>query len=296
MYRCKFYLLLLLFIPVLCMGCGQKPPSPAAKAGRPGAGHQVQVMVSILPQASFVEAIGGDCVQVRVMIPPGASPATYEPTPSQLKNLSQAGLYVQIGHIPFEKLWIDKIRQSNKNMKIVDSARGIQIINNDPHIWLSPKLVKKQAEHIYQALASADPVNREYYARNKDRFIRELEELDDEICGIFSGLKAGPENRKFMVFHPSWGYFARDYGLEQIAIEVDGKEPSAENMARIVEEARAAGIGVVFASPQFSLRTAEVIAKEIGGRVVLADPLARDGMDAMRAMARDLVQASGDAS
>lgn len=286
MKRYMLYIVLSVFISVLCAGCGQAVKTQSTEAGRPGGSDIIQVAVSILPQADFVEKIGKDRVQVSVMIPPGASPATYEPTPAQLKNLSRAELYIRIGHVPFEKTWMDRLRSANKDMKIVDSSRGIEIVGKDPHIWLSPNLVKKQAEHIYTGLAEIDPENKEYYTKNKDRFIQELEELDREIRDTLSGTSS----KKFMVFHPAWGYFARDYGLEQIPIEIEGKEPSAGDIVKLVEKAKANGIKVIFASPQFSTKSAEVIAKEIDGKVVFADPLARDYMTNMRVVSKTFAQ------
>jgi len=281
--RYVLHIMVVLITAVLCAGCGQAVVNQSTAADQPGSGGEIiQVAVSILPQADFVERIGKDKVQVSVMIPPGASPATYEPAPGQLKDLSRAKMYVRIGHVPFEKIWMDRLKSANKDMKIVDSSQGIEIIGKDPHIWLSPVLVKKQAEHIYKGLAEIDPENKEYYAQNKDKFIQELEKLHAEIKDTLSGI----DGKKFMVFHPSWGYFALEYGLEQIPIEVEGKEPTAGDIIKLVEKAKANGVKVIFASPQFSTKSAEVIAREIGGKVVFADPLARDYITNMRAVAK----------
>jgi len=285
MKRHVLYVVAVLFMAVLFVGCGQVPVNNTTN--QPGGSDEtVEVAVSILPQADFVERIGGDKVHVSVMIPPGASPATYEPTPSQLKNLSRADLYVRIGHVPFEKTWMDRLKSANKDMKIVNSSEGIEIIGKDPHIWLSPNLVKKQAERIYNGLAEIDPENKGYYAQNLARFLQDLEELDAEIKDTLAGI----EGKKFMVFHPAWGYFAREYGLEQIPIEVEGKEPSADDIVRLVEKAKTSGIKVIFASPQFSTKSAEVIAKEIDGKVIFADPLARDYMTNMRIVSKTFAQ------
>jgi len=207
-----------------------------------------------------------------VMIPPGASPATYEPSPGQLKDISRAKLYVRIGHIPFEKTWMERIASANRDMLVVDSSKGIDIVGNDPHIWLSPALVKIQVKQIRDALIEVDPDNREYYIRNTDEYIRKLDDLDSDIRNNLSGIK----NRKFMVFHPAWGYFARDYQLEQIPIEIEGKEPSASDLAGLVDTAKANNITVIFAEPQFNSESARVIAGEIGGTVAIIDPLAEN--------------------
>ncbi|HEY66831.1 MAG TPA: zinc ABC transporter solute-binding protein, partial [Thermoflexia bacterium] len=250
------------------------------------AGGKVRVVVSILPQAYFVERIGGDRVEVTVMVPPGASPATYEPTAGQMRDLSQADVYVRI-RVPFEEAWMDKIAAANPGMLIVDSSAGIERIGGkDPHIWLSPRLVKVQAENIYQGLIEVDPEHAGFYAQNKEQFVADLDALDAEIAETLAGAKG----KKFMVFHPAWSYFARDYGLEQIPVEVEGKEPSAAELAELIETAKTNDIEVIFVSPQFSTRSAETIARQIGGKVVFVDPLARDWMNNLRSVARTLAQ------
>ena len=280
-----FLFIAVLAIAMLCTGCGQTISQSTSSKQLAGT-EKIQIAVSILPQINFVEKIGQDKVQVFAMIPPGASPATYEPTPGQLRDLSQAKMYVRIGHIPFEKAWMNKIMDASKGMKLVDSSQGIEIIGNDPHIWLSPKLVKIQAENIYNGLVAIDPKNKDYYAENKNKFIQEIDNLNKEIATTLSGINS----RKFMIFHPSWGYFAKDYGLEQIPIEIEGKEPSADDIFKLIETAKANGIKVIFAAPQFSTKSAEVIAKEIGGKVIFVDPLARDYTTNMQIVSKTFAQ------
>jgi len=201
------------------------------------------VMVSILPQADFVEQVGGDKVEVIVMISPGASPATYEPTASQLKAVSSAKMYAKVGSgLPFEEVWLDKIGSANPDMLLVDTSEGITLIameehhhdeeisgddsdkrGMDPHIWLSPGNAKILVQNICDGLVLIDPANKTYYEQNKEHYIHDLEALHLDINESLSGF----ENRTFMVFHPSWGYFARDYNLTMIAVETEGKEPSA---------------------------------------------------------------------
>ncbi len=284
MKKLVIYLILMFCIILVITGCVKEPVDKNVKPNVYD--DRVTVAVSILPQAYFVESIGGDKVQVSVMIPPGANPATYEPTPSQLKSLSDADLYIKIGHVPFEKTWMQRLISANKNMKIIDSSEDINIIENDPHIWLSPVLVKKQANSIFKGLVEIDPENRDYYAQNLAAFLKELDDLDAEIRNNLSGV----ENKKFMVFHPSWGYFAREYGLEQISIEVEGKEPSAEDLVKLVEKARSNNIKVIFASPQFSSKSAQVIAKELNGRVIFVDSLSRDYKNNLRVISETFAQ------
>jgi len=263
---------------------------------------RIGVVVSILPQAEFAEKVGGDKVQVTVMVPLGASPHTYEPTPSQLKEVSKAKMYAKVGSgVEFELTWMDKIISVNREMLVVDCSKGIELIGEehghegehhehkeehkhhgaDPHIWLSPKNAKIMVENIYQGLIQIDPPNQEYYARNKEKYLQELDELDNGIVQALSGKK----NRKIMVYHPAWAYFARDYGLEQIPIEKEGKEQTPQGIASLIKQAKENNITVIFASPQFSTKSAEVIAKEINGKVVLISPLEKNYLENMRKVA-----------
>ncbi|MCD6570884.1 MAG: zinc ABC transporter substrate-binding protein [Deltaproteobacteria bacterium] len=253
------------------------------------ADNKIIIAVSILPQAYFVENIGGDRVETMVMLPPGASPATYEPLPSQLRDLSKARVYIKVGApgFPFEEAWFRKIRDANKDMEIVDSSKGISFIKNNPHIWLSPSCVKVQVENIYNGLAKIDPGTKGYYMRNKDNFLKRIDSLDKDIKNRFAGL----ENRRFMVFHPAWSYFARDYNLKQVPIQIEGKDPSPVAIKKIIEEAKKEKIKVIFVQPQFSTKSAGVIAKEIGGNVQPMDPLARDWVDNMDVVSKAIAGA-----
>lgn len=262
--------------------------------------ERMVVFVSVVPQKYFVDRVGGEFVDVRVMVEAGDSPATYEPKPSQMAALSEAKIYYSIG-VPFETVWLEKITSMNKSMVIVDTASGIERLpimeeqsqeNNegetdheegalDPHIWLSPSLVKIQARNIFLALVDADPEHAKEYEINLNAFLADIESLEEELNLTLSDL----ETRKFMVFHPSWGYFARDFDLEQIAIEVGGTEPSAEEMVELIEKAQEEDIHVIFAQPEFSQQDAETIANAIDGEVVLISPLAYDWLENLRGVA-----------
>jgi len=267
--------------------------------GAAGAGP-VEVFVSIPPQKYFVEKIGRDLVQVSVMVPPGASPATYEPKPQQMNALAGTKAYMAIG-VPFEKVWLKKISAANPKMKIVQTDQGIikrtmatHLHTDpeeagreheglpDPHIWTAPPLVKIQAHNIFQALTGIDPANRSAYQTNYGKFVQEIETLDAELKEIFAGREG---KVRFMVFHPAWGYFAQTYGLEQIPVELEGKEPKPAQLKELIESAKRLKIKVVFVQPQFSTKSAEVIARAIGGEVVLADPLAQDWAENLRKQA-----------
>ncbi|MDJ0733164.1 MAG: zinc ABC transporter substrate-binding protein [Nostocaceae cyanobacterium] len=258
--------------------------------------EKLQIMVSIPPQKYFVERIGNGYVNVNVMVPPGAEPHTFEPKPEQLKALSRSQAYMRI-RIEFESAWMDKIKGVNPKMLIVDTTQGIQRLpispefdqegeNLDPHIWLSPQLVKIQLRTITDALVKLDTKNQEVYQGNLERFVADIDNLDADMRKKLQGVK----NRKFIVFHPGWGYFARDYELEMIPIQVGGQEPSAAELAALITKAKKENIKVIFVEPQFSKQAAATIAKEIGGEVLVIDPLSADWLNNLRQVSRTFVK------
>jgi zinc transport system substrate-binding protein len=255
---------------------------------------KVPVFVSIVPQMYFVQQIGQELVDVQAMVQPGASPATYEPKPKQLMAISKTKIYFSIG-VPFENAWLDKIASANPNMKVIPTDHGIQKIpmvahyhpskeehgHNvdqhhdgifDPHIWLSPPLVMLQARTVVSALQEVDPAHRSVYEANYKAFILQLVDLDAEFRDTLSG----KHRRQFMVFHPAWGYFAHAYGLKQVPIEFEGKDPKPAQLKALIERAREHQINIVFVQPQFSSKSAKQVAKEIGGQVAFVDPLAEN--------------------
>lgn len=275
-------------------------------AASPGfAGEKLPVFVSIVPQKYFVQQIGRDLVNVQVMVQPGASPATYEPRPSQMAALSRTGLYFSIG-VPFEQMWLKKIMATNPAMEVVSTDQGIEKIpmaafheeaghgkedhghtGLDPHIWLAPALVKTQSLTILKALKKADPGNAEIYEKNHRIFAKKIEALDADLHQIFDDNQA----LNFMVFHPSWGYFAQAYGLKQMPIEIQGKNPKPAQLKELIQHARENKINVIFVQPQFSTRSAALIAREINGTILFADPLAADWMDNMQLVAKKFREA-----
>lgn len=257
--------------------------------------EKLGVVVTIPPQAEFVEEIGGDKVGVTVMVPPGASPHTYEPKASQLRKVGEAEMYAKVGSgVEFELTWTDKIIDTNKDMLVVDCSRGVTLIEAgnqheenyehngaDPHIWLSPINVKIMVENIYKGLAQIDPDNGAYYQRNKLVYLEKLDKLDRVIAQTLSG----KQNQKILVYHPAWAYFAKDYNLEQIPIEKEGKEPTPQGIANLIKQAKDNNITIIFASPEFSTKSAEVIANEIGGEVVLLSSLEKNYLENLRKVA-----------
>lgn len=246
----------------------------------------IGIMVTTLPLADFVENIGKERVKVDVLVPPGASPHTYEPTPSQLRKVSSAKMFVKVGSgVEFELRWVDKLIAINQEMLVVDTSRGVKMLGTDPHIWLSPLNAGIQVENIYLGLIRIDPKNKDYYNLNKEKYLIMLNKLDQEIRDKLARVRS----RKFIVFHPAWGYFAKEYGLEQIGIEIDGKEPSAGDIKRLIDMAGKDDIKIIFASPQFNPESAEVIAHEIGGRVVFIDPLSKNYPANIRKLLTELI-------
>ena len=266
----------------LLAGCGRAPAPPA--------GEGLHVTVSILPQRYLVTRIAGDAVTVNVMVGPGESPATYEPKPSQLKALAVADAYIRIG-VPFEDAWWDRLQKVNPHMRVIDANNGVERLaldahghdhghahNLDPHTWLSPRIVKKQTETICEALCALAPDRADQFRANAAVLQADIDTLDQELTAQFAGLKGA----RFLVFHPSWAYFARDYGLEQIPVEVGGQEPSASELADLLSEAHKLGVRAVFAQPEFSTQKARAIAQELNCEVLLVSPLAADWLENMR--------------
>ena len=264
----------------------------------------VSAFVSITPQRFFVEHIGGNLVQVQVMVPPAASPHTYEPKPRQMAALAKADVYFAIG-VPFEHAWLPKIAAINPHMTIVHTDNGIDKLamredhnddhqdetpdNNhdegiDPHIWLSPPLVKIQAQHIRDALITVDPAHSADYQQNYRHFQAELQTLDSTLKEELAPYKG----TRFMVFHPTWGYFADAYGLIQIPIEIGGKAPKPAQLQTIISRAKEIGIKAILVQPQFSTKSAEIISKALGGRIIVADPLSADWDTNLRQLSQQL--------
>lgn len=293
-----FILVLALPFALATAGCGTASDSELSG---------LRVTVSIVPQKYFVEQIGGDHVRVNVMVPPGATPATYEPKPSQVRALSDAAIYFAAG-VPFESAWLRRLTGDREALMVVDTSEGIEKITMeshrhhdhdhhhhaentlDPHTWLSPGLVKSHATAICEALCEADPGRSEAYRLNLVSFHAELENLDRELRAQLENLTS----RSFLVFHPSWGYFARDYGLKMFPIEVGGQEPSASELGRLIDRSRDENIRAILVQPEFSQRSAEIIAREIGVEIISASPLEEAWAENLRRVAGELSRVLSD--
>lgn len=257
------------------------------------------VAVSIPPQKYFVQMIGGDHVKVEVLVPANAEPETYEPTPRQVMALSQADLYMEIG-VPLEKSWLKRFTATNPHMVVVDTARGIERMpmfkhdhaeksGLDPHIWLSPALVRIQAMNIRDALIQADPSHTADYRQGYLRLAEKINLVDTDI--LKSLLKHPLAQTRFIVFHPAFGYFAAAYGLTQVPIEIEGKEPGPRQLGELINFAKKSNIKIVFIEPQFAQKAAKTIAASIGGTVVTIDPLQENWPAGMEAIATALDKA-----
>ena len=232
---------------------------------------RLKIVVSIPPQQWLVEQIGGDRVDVKVLVAPGESPTTYQPTDAQVTHLLQAKIYFRIG-VPFERgLWFEALGKMAR-LERIDVRAGIELQGDDPHIWLSPRLLSIQAATVAASLSRHDPTERDFYAANLNRLETRMEALDEEIRQMLEPF-AG---RSFFVFHPSWGYFSAAYGLEQIAVEKDGREPSDRELTVLQRQARKAGITTVFVQPQVYGRGAQAFAESIGAELQTLDPLVAD--------------------
>jgi zinc transport system substrate-binding protein len=244
----------------------------------PARDDRLLVTASIAPLADFARQVGGDHVGVITLVPPGASPHTFEPIPSQVAQMAKARVLVLNG-VGLE-YWSGRLIEGADNPKlvVVDTSQGIDILERDgdgsggnPHIWLDPQNAIAQVSHIRDALIQADPANAGDYRANAERYVNELRTLDQEIADE----EATWSKREFIAFHPAWVYFARRYGLKQAAvIEVaPGREPSPAEVVHIIETAQHIGARAIFAEPQFSAKAAHTLAEESGAQVLFLDPL-----------------------
>ena len=278
---------------------------------------RIGVIVTILPQADFVDRVGGEKVDITVMVPPGVSPHTFEPTTTQMVEVSKAKVYAKVGSgVEFELTWMDKIMEQNRDLFVIDCSKGIvlrEIEGNtphegeehedeheqegeeheredehhhlhtgmDPHIWLSPSNAKIIVQNICEGLIQIDPENTDFYTDNANRYLQELDMLDQYIREQLDGFT----NRYFMIYHPSFGYFADEYDLTQLAIEHEGKAPTPGVIQDCIDRARNHRLSIVFVAPQFAADNAEAVARSFDGKTVIVDPLPRYYVANMRNIA-----------
>ena len=282
-------------LALLAAGC--------ARGGAPAPSGPLRVFVGIPPLQDFVEAVGGTRVEAEALVKPGQDPHTYEPTPQQVARLARSRLFFLSG-FPFENALVSRLRSTMPDLAIVDTRAGIALRTMeeheqdgeeghteeegaDPHVWMSPLLAIRQAQTIRDALVREDPAGEQAYRANYERFASELQEVHQELSKALAPL-AG---RELLVYHPAFGYFAAEYGLKQVAVQMGGKEPTARELARLIQTARERHIRVVFVQPQFSQAGARAVAEAIGGAVVPLDDLPRDYLANLRDMSRKVQEA-----
>ena len=254
---------------------------------------KLTVAVSIIPQETFVKEVSGNMVDIITAIPPGKSPENYAPSPMEIEKLSRSSIYFTIG-VPAETGILDKLNDINGSIKIVDLADKVKEHypeievapgHRDPHIWLSPKRASVMVDIISHELSEANKENSGTYRENAQLYIEKLIEIDKEISGLFSNLK----NRTFIIYHPSLGYFADDYGLNMVSIEEGGKEAAPSNLQKVIDIAREQNIKTVFYQSEIDSKQSSVLADEIGGKPVQVAPLAPNYIDNIKKIAAEII-------
>jgi zinc transport system substrate-binding protein len=259
----------------------------------------VRVAVSVPPQAWLVSAVGGERVKTSVLVPPGSAPETFEPAPRQMAVLMRSDVVVAVGHpaFPFEDRFLRSLEEGAgaEDVRVVRMVGGSGAParsrsaqeSGDPHVWLSPPVMAGTARRLAAALAQVDPSHDSEYEARLGATLAEIERVEAQTRRLLDDV----EERRFLVVHPAWGSFASHFGLEQVAIEEEGKEPSPARLAALIREAREEGVDTLFVQRGFSRRSAEVLAAEVGATLVELDPLGRDWPRTMLETARALAAA-----
>jgi zinc transport system substrate-binding protein len=283
-----------LFLIVLFAACGHRVPQTGEKI----------ITVSIAPYKYFIDRIGGKDFTVNIMVPAGANPHIYEPFPKQIFMLRQSVAYVSNGYLGFEMTWLDRFYEMNSNMKKLDLSKNIEPLGShhhhdgdhvegaDPHYWVSPKCAITMAKSVKNFLCELNPGHSAQYEANCMALVEEISSMDDKASGLFSASKG----RSFMIFHPNLGYLARDYGLEEVSVEYEGKEPPPSRMKELIDRARKEHIKTIFVQKEYDTKNARAIAGEIGARVCVIDPLSEDWMKTTNDMIRELKASLAESS
>lgn len=271
----------------------------ACTSKRQLADEPATLTVTLEPLRYFTEAIAGDKFRVVSMVPKGSSPETYDPTPQQLVNLDKSTAYLRIGYIGFEQTWMDKLMANAPHLKVFDTSKGIAPIYEEghdhgdhhhkggiePHIWNSARNAAVIADNIYAALSELDSENTPYYKERLDSLQQVIAQTDTEVRDL---LQHGDST--FLIYHPALSYFARDYGLKQISIEEGGKEPSPAHLKELIETCRRDSAQVIFVQQEFDTRNAQLIADELGVKVIPINPLSYEWQKEMVNIAKALAK------
>jgi len=283
----KRSIFLSLLVGIILIGCFSGAPKSKDKI----------IFVSILPLKYFADKIVGGSYKVEVTLPPGAGEETYSPTPKQMMMLGQASAYFSIGYLGFEQSLLENFKSTNPDLQVFVTSKRIDLIKDenqnsdpihlqgvDPHIWSSPKTARLIALNIYDGMVQIDPSSSDTYRKNLDILLTEISRVDSTVTKLLT--KA--TSKKFIIFHPALGYFARDYGLEQLSIEFEGKVPSPKHLQSLIETAKSENIKCVLIQKEFDQENAVIIAKETGSKIVQIDPLDYNWPEQMISIAEKL--------
>ncbi|MEA4832798.1 MAG: zinc ABC transporter substrate-binding protein [Oscillospiraceae bacterium] len=269
---------------VLCMlfitGCNIKSGNETQKT---------VIAVTIVPEQTFVKAVCGDLAEVVTMVPPGNSPENFEPTAELMEKFEKAALYFSIG-VPTEAANILPKAGNKKVISLADKVaevyadRKFESGERDPHIWLSPKRVIVMIKTISDEMSKLDPANADTYEKNAQAYIEQLNSVDKDIKEALDGV----QSKKFIVYHPAFGYLADDYGLTMYALEEEGKEATAQRLQEMIDTAKAENIKVIFYQEEIDSSQSEAFAEEIGGKTLKLAPLAADYIENIKRMAQTM--------
>lgn len=295
MYKIASQSFFLILISLSIIGCNPQKSKDKYK--------KVTISVSILPQKYLIDRLTDSTIEVNVMVPPGTSPEMYEPSPVQMKGVSTSAVYFAVGPLEFESTILPKIKELNPNILFVDLSKGINLIEGhnhraimgedehhtcyDPHIWTSTLEFKQMAIKTCKELCDLFPARKPQFEANLGKLEVDFNRLDSLLRRIVESA----DTKKFLIYHPALSYFSREYGLTQIAIEADGKNPSANQLAGLVRLAKSENLKYVLIQSQFDSRNAEILANELGGDVLSIDPLGYDWLGNMYDLSNKLAKA-----
>lgn len=266
----KHYLILILSV-LMFISCGQQKQET----------NQPTLTVTIEPLRFFTEAIAGEHYNVVSMVPAGSNPETYDPAPQQLVTLNKSVAYLRIGYIGFEQAWMERLQANAPDLPVFDTSKDVELMEGhshgdtpavEPHIWNSTRNARTIADNIFRALCQLDADHTDYYRERLNRLNHCIERTEQTIRALLPEVKS----ETFLIYHPALTYFARDYGLTQISIEDDGKEPSPTHLQTLIRNCRRDKVKVIFVQQEFDTRNAQVIAREVGARIVPINPLSYD--------------------
>lgn len=228
-------------------------------------------------------------MRVETLIAPGATPHTHEPGMTQVRTIASAALFVKVGHprFPFEQEWVDRLVATNQKVRVVDGFAGVARSREDPHVWTSPRAARRLVANLAEALTAVVPAEQAAVLLRRGELLEEIDQVDHEIKRALTGARS----RRFFVLHAAWGYFAEEYGLEQVDIEQQARDP--RNLGLLIERAKADQVKIIFVQPQVSRQSADLIARDIGAVVEVIDPLAYDWVNNMRRVAAAFRRALG---